>query len=116
MVGVGRSENNKWTEVEIVDLESSATNCLSLEDFPKPRYGAIGGLDFNDNPLICGGLESNDIKDSKQDCFSWRDSAWQVFSPLTEQRYYSAWYPSPFPKESHKLLVAGGDGGSGVIF
>jgi len=35
---------------------------------------------------------------------------------LTEQRYYSAWYPSPFPKESHKLLVAGGYGGAGVIF
>ena len=71
---------------------------------------------MKDNPVICGGSESLSSDEYKQECFSWRDSTWQVFFPLTEERYYSAWCPSPFPNESHRLLVVGGYGGSGEHF
>jgi len=64
-------------------------------------FGTFGGLDFNDNPLICGGWYV-------QECFSWSGSEWQVSSPLNEKRGYASSCSSPFPKESHKMLVAGG--------
>jgi hypothetical protein len=90
-------------------LESSLSNCSNLKDFPESTYAAIGGLEFNDNPVICGGVY-------KQECFSWQDSTWQVYEPLIGKRGFTSFCPSPFPKESHKLLVAGGYDGSGQFF
>ena len=109
LVGVGITESGKGTEVEIIDLETSLSNCSNLKDFPQSTYRAIGGLEFNDNPVICGGVYT-------QECFSLQDSAWQVYEPLTEKRAYASSCPSPFPKESHKLLVAGGYDGTGQLF
>ena len=97
--------------VEIIDLESSASSCANLGDFPKSRYTSIGGLDFNDNPMLCAGYE---FLDAKEDCFTWKDSSWQTFSSLVVGRGNSAWCPSPFPKESHKLIVAGGFNKTGI--
>jgi len=91
-------------------LESSLSNCSNLKDFPESTYTAIGGLDFNDNPVICGGYTSPNYK---RECFTWLDSAWQVYEPLIGKRGFASSCPSPFPKESHKLLVAGGIDGSG---
>lgn len=101
LVGVGATISGKYTNVELIDLESSASNCSSLKDFPQYTAGAIGGLDFSDSPVICGG-------GYKQECFSWQDSAWQIFDSLIQKRYHASVCLSPFPKESHKLLVTGG--------
>jgi hypothetical protein len=107
LVGVGRTEGGKLTaEVEIIDLESSLSNCSNLEDFPWPIDMAVGGLEFNDNPIICGGLLSNG--NSTRDCYSWRESAWERSASLYRSTGEGAFCQSPFPKESHKLLIAGG--------
>ncbi len=98
--------------VEIIDLEQSTSNCANLGDFPNDRYVMIGSLDFDDNPMLCAGYE---FLDAKEDCFSWRDSSWQPTSSLVGSRGYSAWSPSPFPKESHKLIVAGGISNKGIF-
>ena len=98
--------------VEIIDLESSASSCANLGDFPKSRYTSIGGLDFNDNPMLCAGME---FLDAKGDCFTWKDSSWQAYSSLVVGRGYSAWCPSPFPKESHRLIVAGGSNKTSIF-
>jgi len=82
------------------------SNCSNLKDFPASTYGAISGLDFNDNPVICGGAYT-------QECLSWQDSIWQNYEPLIEKRYQASSCPSPYPKESHQLFVAGGYDGSG---
>jgi hypothetical protein len=70
LVGTGYT----YKEVEIVDLESSISNCSNLKDFPESTNSAVGGLEFNENPIICGGAY-------KQECFSWQDSTWQVYEP-----------------------------------
>ena len=101
LVGVGYPS----TEIEIIDLESSASTCSNLKDFPEETIGPIGGLELDNNPVICGGFDSSGMP--KQDCFSWKDS---------EKRGYASSCPSPFPKESHKLLVAGGNDGTGQHF
>lgn len=93
----------KGNEVEIIDLKSSASSSSYLNGFPVTGMsGAIGGLDFNDDPLICGGGD-------EPKCFTWRNSSWQISSPLNQKRYFPSTYTSPFPKESHKLMVAGGE-------
>ena len=94
-------------------MESSASNCSNLKNFPESTSTAIGGLEFNDNPVICGGFT---YPETKKECFSWLDSTWQVFKPLTQKRYYASSCPSPFPRASHKLLVAGGNDSSGQFF
>jgi len=65
LIGAGETESAKDIEVEIIDLESSSSNCSNLKDFPKATHGAISGLDFNDNPVICGGYGNR----YKQECF-----------------------------------------------
>jgi hypothetical protein len=105
LVGIGTIKSGEKNEVEIIDLEWSASHCSNLEDFPGD-IGEMGGLEFSNNPLICGGYQQNK-------CFSWKDSAWQVFPSLTEARSLASSCPSPFHKESHKLLVAGGSNEKG---
>jgi hypothetical protein len=91
--------------VEIIDLEQTTSTCENLAEFPYPRETSIGGLDFDDNPLICSGFEHFD---TPQECFTWRNSSWQNSSSLIVGRGYSAWSPSPFPNETHKIITAGG--------
>ena len=76
--------------MEIVDLESSAAQCNNLTDLPSLGYPAVGGLGFNDNPLIC----------DHKSCFSMENSAWQASFSFNEVRNYAAMCLSPFPRES----------------
>ncbi len=108
LVAVGKTESGKNNEVEIIDLETSLSNCSSLEDFPLPTYAAIGGLEFNNNPAICGGRRS--YNNYSRECFSWRDSSWEKISSLPLRTGYAAFCQSPYPMESHKLIIAGGIG------
>ena len=45
--------NSSLVSIEIVSF--SATSCEKVERFPLSVAGAIGGLDFDENPMICGG-------------------------------------------------------------
>ena len=42
-------------DIEIANIGHTAATCDNLQKFPVPTAGAVGGLDYNDNPLICGG-------------------------------------------------------------
>ena len=55
LVGVGNDVINIIDDIEIVDLASTKTKCDKMPKFPVETFGAVGGLDYNDNPLICGG-------------------------------------------------------------
>jgi hypothetical protein len=110
-VGVGFTAG--ITNVETINLETKVSNCSNLKSFPDYLVGAIGGLEFSDNPFICGGCV---LSEYKQNCFALQNSAWEVFYPLTEKRCFASSCPSPFPQKSHKLLVAGGYDGSGQFF
>ena len=44
--------------VEIVDLSmTSPTWCAPLHDFPISLFDAFGGLAFESQPVICGGIQ-----------------------------------------------------------
>jgi hypothetical protein len=114
LVGVGATKSGKNREVEIIDLESSLSYCSNLDNFPEPTIWGIGGLEFNDNPIICGGRRSYD--NYTRECYSWRESAWEKSFSFSLRTGQAAFCQSPFPKESHKLIVAGGYGGGGKSF
>ena len=81
---------------------------MNLEDFPQPSATGIGGLEFNNNPLICGGY--NEKYEYQRECFSWRESVWQKLKSLPLKTAHAAFCQSPYPQETHKLIMAGGFG------
>jgi len=51
---------NSWhpsIDIEIIDIGSNETTCDDLPNFPFPNWSAMGGLDNNANPFICGKYE-----------------------------------------------------------
>jgi len=109
LVGAGFKNNSELTKAEIIDLESSKSHCDKTNEFPVNAHGVIGGLGFDDVPLICGGSVN------QQNCYSLKKSAWSDASkPLTEKRLFASSCPSPFPKKPNKQIVVGGVEGNGI--
>ena len=44
--------------VEIIDLETTKSNCPDFPVLPQVGYGAAGALVENAHPIICGGFDS----------------------------------------------------------
>ena len=97
--GVG-SVDVSFNDVEIIDLESSATTCQSFTSLPITTHSGIGGLGFGEEPFVCGGHD--------RVCFSFRDKSWIPENNLPEVLGHSAFCPSPFINENNKLFVTGG--------
>jgi Galactose oxidase, central domain len=74
-----------------------------LPDFPDGRGGAIGGLNFNEEPIICGGSAGYTLYKS---CWIYKSGAWTTSTPLTIERNFASYTDSPFPGQ--KLFVIGG--------
>ncbi len=89
-----------FDDVEIIDLESSATICQSFTSLPNVTHSGIGGLGFGEEPFVCGGHD--------RVCFHYRDESWIPESNLPEVQGHSAFCPSPFTNENYKLFVTGG--------
>ena len=97
----GLSSGDVWfNDVEIIDLESSATTCQSFTFLPVTTHSGIGGLGFGEEPFVCGG--------HSRVCFSYRDKSWIPENNLPEVLSHSAFCPSPFMSENNKLFVTGG--------
>ncbi len=78
LVAVGITESENHNEVEIIDLESSNSNCLNLKDYPHPTVGAVGNLDLFGSPVICGGTNRG------RDCYLYAGSNWNIFAQGAE--------------------------------
>ena len=87
--------------IEIIDLKSSSTTCKSLPPLSL-LGGAFGGLGPKDNPVICN---SNF---GYNECFIYKNNAWNQFPFLSSIRTAAAISPSPYPNKSHKFIVTGG--------
>ena len=72
--------------VNVVDLESTSTNCSTVAAFPSRSYGSFGGLGFDSGPIVCGGYFTT----SSNKCFSMKDGGWTPTFNLTEAKRYSA--------------------------
>jgi hypothetical protein len=93
---------------EVIDLESSETTCKIPQNFPATVYGAIGGLGYKENPIICGGRQNSSISNS---CYSLENSDWVSSVIMNSVRYASA----AAQLGGGKLLVTGGFNGSAYL-
>jgi hypothetical protein len=70
LVGAGATKNTSPATTEIIDLESETSVCRNFGSLLS-TMGAVGGLGFDDKPLICGGLTGTNR------CHSWDNSDWK---------------------------------------
>ena len=87
--------------VEIIDLLSTVTHCPNFPNFPRSTYFANGGLDNNDNTIVCGG------KPDTNDCQSFVNGSWVSIQPMTTTRSLCATMKSPFINDSVSLFFTG---------
>ena len=52
------TNNNKNNIVEIIDLETTKSNCPNFPALPQAVFGAAGAFVDNANPIVCGGFDS----------------------------------------------------------
>jgi hypothetical protein len=57
---------------EIIDLGPEALECQNFGDL-SVRQGAVGGLGFENKPMVCGGQWGNS-------CKLWENSEWKIHS------------------------------------
>jgi len=72
LVGAGATNDIIPATTEIIDLQCEASVCQNFGTLLS-TMGAVGGLGFDDKPLICGGLSGTNR------CYSWEDSDWRDF-------------------------------------
>ena len=87
--------------VNVVDLESTSTNCSTVAAFPSRSYGSFGGLGFDSGPIVCGGYYTT----FSSKCFSMKDGGWNPTFNLTEAKRYAA--SVTIPGNSVRILVIG---------
>jgi hypothetical protein len=90
---------------EVINLASSASTCKNPPNFRATVYGAIGGLGFKGNPIICGGRQ-NDAPSNK--CYSLENHKWVSSASMNSVRAAAA----AAQLEDGKPLVTGGYDGS----
>ncbi len=86
---------------EVINLASSASTCKNPPNFPATVCGAIGGLGFKGNPIVCGGRQ-NDVPSNK--CYSLENNKWVSSASMNSQRSSAA----AVQLKDGKLLVTGG--------
>jgi hypothetical protein len=90
---------------EVINLASSASTCKNPPNFPAKVWGAIGGLGFKGNPILCGGFQ-NDVHSNK--CYSLENNEWISSASMKSARSSAA----AAQLQDGKLLVTGGFNGS----
>ncbi len=86
---------------EVISLESSRSTCKNPSNFPAKVRGAIGGLVFEENPIICGGVQ-NGLLSNK--CYSLENNEWVSSVSMNSERGFAA----SAQVQDGKLLVTGG--------
>ncbi len=99
----GATELSGARDVEIIDLEISASTCQKFPFYPVDIWQSVGGLSFNNVPLICGGCCP-----AHSECFAYEDNDWKPSFLMSEEMVASAITTSPFLKEDFQLIISGG--------
>jgi hypothetical protein len=92
---------------EVINLASSASTCKNPPNFPATVSGAIGGLGFKGNPIICGGWQNGDFSNK---CYSLENNEWVSSASMKSVRATAA----TAQLQNGKLFVTGGYGHSNL--
>jgi hypothetical protein len=86
---------------EVINLASSASSCKIPPNFPATVSGAIGGLGFKGNPILCGGYQNGAYSNK---CYSLENNEWVSSASMNSVKDYAA----AAQLQDGKLLVTGG--------
>jgi hypothetical protein len=93
---------------EVISLESSATTCKNLPNISTEIFAPVGGLGFNENPIVCGGAQKDNYSNR---CFSLNNNEWVLVESMSSERGYAAGRNL----EDGNYLVIGGISDSGFF-
>jgi hypothetical protein len=51
--------------IEVIDLQNPESTCQIISDFPNSLEGSFGSLDYDGNPLVCGGKNEDNFSTGK---------------------------------------------------
>ncbi len=109
LVGPAFSNINLDVEakLEFIDLKSESTICPPVADFPAKVASALAGLNYDNEPVICGGGDAS--KTSNPYCRRLTNGTWKS-SPLllTRGRAYGSTYFSPENYGDGRIFFVGG--------
>ncbi len=92
--------------VEIVDLESSSSNCPNPLVYPHALYYPMGIFGFQNMPIFCGGFNDASMF---SDCFVMDNGAWKTSYPMVYPKFAAGLTLSPFSNSSQILFMTGGE-------
>ena len=111
----GSSQSSYVTKVEIIDLASNTSVCPTLPTFPTKLKTPFGGLGYQNEPIICGGLDN--YGNYQRTCRTLTGGTWKNAQyNLNQYRGYGSFAFNPDNHGDGRILVSGtGDGDYQVI-
>ena len=111
-VGLGFSSSfGMSSKVEIIDIENPSNICSQLKDYPLALQKAMGSLNSDGKPLICGGCASKTLYST---CYTYENDTWIMFTPMNFERCTGAFSTGNWFNEKRRNLVIGTSGLSGA--
>ena len=98
----------------MIDVSSQAKTCQNLPNYPWAHNWAVGGLDNNFNPVVCGGMNNQQNAYASNLCYTYFSSTrtWVASPVLTEPRSRAAFTTVASPSNLG-IFVAGGISSTG---
>jgi hypothetical protein len=93
---------------EVISLQSSAITCKDTPKFPATFNMAVGGLAFQETPIICGGEQNGTLSNR---CYSLENNKWVSSAGMSSARERAA----VAQLQDGKLLVTGGYSNNYII-
>jgi hypothetical protein len=95
--------------IEVFDLNSPPKKCRTLPNFPTiDATVPIGGLGFQNKPIICGGSNGNPDSSCTNKCYTFQSEVWTPSPNMNKPRCGAGFAPFPSQNQSRRLIVTGG--------
>ncbi len=91
--------------IEVIDLKSPNTTCKKIPNFPATIDNSIGGLGFQNKPIICGGFNDTSLTNK---CYTLEGKVWTPSANMNKVRYGPGFSSFPSKNQSQKIIVIGG--------
>jgi hypothetical protein len=99
---------NAALSVEVIDLKFPSTTCRTHPDLPTTAVDSMGGLGFQNSPLICGGVIYVGYYNISNKCYSFDGTLWTQSARMNKARFLGAMSFFPSQNSSRRLMVTGG--------
>lgn len=85
VTGVNSDRGGTLKDAEIVNI-AGKINCLDVNDYPNPYYGAVGGLTDSVGAMVCGGCQAH-CKNITKQCYHLNaKGGWQPTPDMETER------------------------------